>query len=58
MKLASNIAKVLYLPEYIQQSKGAKFEAEIREEQERKKREAEEAAERKKAFKEKASMWH
>ncbi len=41
-----------------QQSKGAKFEAEIREEQEKKKKEAEEAAERKKSFKDKASMWN
>ena len=37
---------------------GAKFEEEIRVEQEKKKIEAEEKASRKAAFKEKASMWH
>jgi hypothetical protein len=37
---------------------GAKFEEEIRAEQEKKKIEAGEKAERKRAFKEKASMWH
>ena len=37
---------------------GAKFEAEIKAEQEKKKVEAEEKAERRAAFKEKASMWH
>ena len=37
---------------------GAKFEEEIKTEQEKKKKEAEEAAIRKTAFKEKASMWH
>lgn len=37
---------------------GAKFEEEIRAEQEKKKKENEEARERKALFKEKASMWH
>lgn len=36
---------------------GAKFEEEIRAEQEKKKKELDEAKERRAAFKEKASMW-
>ena len=43
---------------HVQVASGAKFEDEIRAEQEKKKKEAEEAAVRKAAFKEKASMWH
>ena len=42
----------------LQVGAGAKFEEEIRAEQEKKKKEAEEARERKAAFKEKASLWH
>ncbi|XP_062505391.1 EF-hand domain-containing protein D2-like isoform X2 [Corticium candelabrum] len=50
-------AKSFFEAKVKEQTSAAKFEQEIKEEQERKKREAEESAQRRAAFKEKASMF-
>ena len=49
---------IFYIYIQIEQlSSSSKFEDEIRQEQEEKRKQAEEAAERKRAFKDKANMW-
>jgi len=50
-------AKSFFEAKAKQQADAAKFENEIKAEQDKKRKEAEEAAVRKQAFKEKASMW-
>eukprot|EP00118_Oscarella_pearsei_P025602 m.308448 g.308448 ORF g.308448 m.308448 type:complete len:186 (+) comp44023_c0_seq1:66-623(+) len=51
-------AKSFFDAKVAEQTKGAKFEKEIKEEQEKKQKEAEEKQARKAAFKEKASLFH
>lgn len=52
------ISRYSLLSLFLQVGASAKFEQEIKAEQEKKKQELEEAKERRAAFKEKASLWH